>query len=84
MKKLVQFTLWASLVGLIMIVAIVLGCNYCVVQYAKHRSFSEVDSVRFTGVGLLLGNMLEKSEYAVTLKSNDIIQVCLPISTVAL
>ena len=24
-------------------------------QYARHRSFSEVDSVPFTGVGLLLG-----------------------------
>ena len=38
-----------------MIVAIVLGCNYCVTQYARHRSFSEVDSVPSTGVGLLLG-----------------------------
>ena len=55
MKKLFRYALWTSLVGLLVIAAIVLGCNYCVVQYAMHRSFSEVDSVPFTGVGLLLG-----------------------------
>lgn len=55
MKKLLRYTLWTSLVGLLVIAAIVLGCNYCVVQYARHRSFSEVDSVPSTGVGLLLG-----------------------------
>ena len=55
MKKLFRFALWTSLAGLLVIAAIVLGCNYCVVQYAKHRSFREVDSVPFTGVGLLLG-----------------------------
>ena len=55
MKIFLRYALWTSLAGLLVIAAIVLGCNYCVTQYARHWSFGEVDSVPFTGVGLLLG-----------------------------
>lgn len=55
MRKLIGYTFRISLTCLAIMIAVVLGCHYCVSLYARHRLHDDVDSVPFEKVGLLLG-----------------------------
>lgn len=55
MKKKAKFLIWgAGIVGILCLV-LLLVCNQIVVNNAKGKAFSEIDCIKYSKVGLLLG-----------------------------
>ena len=55
MKKIVKRIAWAAGVIAILCIALMFVCNQIVVNNARGKAFSEIDSIRYNKVGLLLG-----------------------------
>ena len=55
MKNKLKYILWVVGVMAILCVALLLICNQIVVNNAKGKAFSEIDSIKYNKVGLLLG-----------------------------
>ena len=55
MKKRIKVCCWILAVGAIACLALMLICNQIVVNNAKGKAFSDIDSIKFNKVGLLLG-----------------------------
>lgn len=55
MKRILKKIGWIAGIMAILCVAIMLICNQLVVNNAKGKAFSEIDSIRYNKVGLLLG-----------------------------
>ena len=55
MKKMLNHMLWAFAILFVVCLVLLLVCNQIVVNNAKGKTFSEIDSVKFNKVGLLLG-----------------------------
>ena len=55
MKKVVKKILWTTCVMAFVCIALMLICNQIVVNNAKGKVFSDIDSIRYNKVGLLLG-----------------------------
>lgn len=55
MKKIVKRIAWAAGVIAILCIALMFVCNQIVVNNAKGKMFSDIDSIRYNKVGLLLG-----------------------------
>ena len=55
MKKLVKRIIGIGAVSAILCIVIMLICNQIVVNNAKGKVFSEIDSIKYNKVGLLLG-----------------------------
>ena len=54
-KKAIRICLWFITIVVIVCLALMLVCNQIVVNNAKGKVFSEIDSIRYNKVGLLLG-----------------------------
>ena len=55
MKKTIKIGIFIISAVLLLCITIILICNLLVVNNAKGKTFSEIDSIRPTEVGLLLG-----------------------------
>ena len=55
MKKIIKKIAWGVGIMAVICVAVMFVCNQLVVNNAKGKVFSEIDSIKFTKVGLLLG-----------------------------
>lgn len=55
MKKIIKKIAWVVGIMAVICVAVMFVCNQLVVNNAKGKVFSEIDSIKFTKVGLLLG-----------------------------
>lgn len=55
MKKIVKRIAWAAGVIAILCIALMFICNQIVVNKAKGKVFSDIDSIKYNKVGLLLG-----------------------------
>ena len=55
MKKVIKIFLWVACVMSFMCITLMLICNQIVVNNAKGEVFSDIDSIRYNHVGLLLG-----------------------------
>ncbi len=55
MKKIIKRIIWISCILAIICIALMLVCNQIVVNNAKGKVFSDIDSIRYNKVGLLLG-----------------------------
>lgn len=55
MKKVVKKILWTTCVMAFVCIVLMLICNQIVVNNAKGKVFSDIDSIRYNRVGLLLG-----------------------------
>ena len=55
MKKVVRIGAWAMAIIAFICLAIMLICNQIVVNNAKGKVFSDIDSIKYNKVGLLLG-----------------------------
>ena len=55
MKKVIKIFLWVACVMSFMCITLMLICNQIVVNNAKGKIFSDIDSVKYNKVGLLLG-----------------------------
>ena len=55
MKNIVKRIAWAAGVIAILCIALMFVCNQIVVNNARGKAFSEIDSIRYNKVGLLLG-----------------------------
>ena len=55
MKKVVKKILWTTCVMAFVCIVLMLICNQIVVNNAKGKVFSDIDSIRYNKVGLLLG-----------------------------
>ena len=55
MKKVYKKIIWAAGIMAVLCLAIMLICNQIVVNNAKGKVFSEIDSIEYNKVGLLLG-----------------------------
>ena len=55
MKKIIKICAWAIGVVAIACLALMLICNQIVVNNAKGKVFSDIDSIKYNDVGLLLG-----------------------------
>lgn len=55
MKRVRKIVLWTVSIFIVMCVGIMLICNQIVVNNAKGKVFSEIDSIKYNKVGLLLG-----------------------------
>lgn len=55
MKKKYKYTIWIITVLAVTCLALLLVCNRLVVNNAKGKAFSDIDSIRYNKVGLLLG-----------------------------
>jgi len=55
MKKRIKVCCWILAVGAIACLALMLICNQIVVNNAKGKVFSDIDSIKYNEVGLLLG-----------------------------
>lgn len=55
MKKGIKISLWGGAIVVILCFTLQLICNQIVVNNAKGKIFSDIDSVKYNKVGLLLG-----------------------------
>ena len=55
MKKTIKIVQWGVTVFVILCIILMLICNQIVVNNAKGKAFSEIDSIKYNKVGLLLG-----------------------------
>ena len=55
MKKVTKKFIWATGIILLMCIAAMMVCNQIVVNNAKGKVFSDIDSIEYNKVGLLLG-----------------------------
>ncbi len=55
MKKIVKRIAWAAVIMAVICVAIMIVCNQIIVNNAKGKVFSDIDSIKYNKVGLLLG-----------------------------
>lgn len=55
MKKKAKFLIWGAGIVAILCLVLLLVCNQIVVNNAKGKAFSEIDSIKYSKVGLLLG-----------------------------
>ena len=55
MKKSLKICIWIVGIFAVLCVALMMICNHLVVNNAKGKAFSEIDSIRYNKVGLLLG-----------------------------
>ena len=55
MKKVSKIAAWGIGVFAVVCLALMLVCNHIVVNFAKGKVFSEIDSIKYNKVGLLLG-----------------------------
>ena len=55
MKKVYKKIIWAAGIMVVICIAIIFICNQLVVNNAKGKVFSEIDSIKYNKVGLLLG-----------------------------
>ena len=55
MKKIVKRIAWAAGVIAILCIALMFVCNQIVLNNAKGKAFSDIDSIKYNKVGLLLG-----------------------------
>lgn len=55
MKKRIKISCWLLTVSAIACLALMLICNQIVVSNAKGKAFSDIDSIKYNKVGLLLG-----------------------------
>ena len=54
-KKAIKICVWGVAIMVVVCLAILLICNQIVVNNAEGKAFSEIDSIKFNKVGLLLG-----------------------------
>ena len=54
-KKVIKICVWAIAVVTVVCLALMLICNQVVVNNAEGKAFSEIDSIKYNKVGLLLG-----------------------------
>ena len=55
MKKVIKIFLWSTCIILFVCIVVMLICNQLVVNNAEGKVFSDIDSVKYNKVGLLLG-----------------------------
>ena len=55
MRKVIKICLWTIAVVMIACLALMLICNQIVVSNAEEKAFSDIDSIKYNKVGLLLG-----------------------------
>ena len=55
MGKIYKYIIWMSGIIVIICITLMLICNHLVVNNAKGKAFSEIDSIKYNKVGLLLG-----------------------------
>ena len=55
MNKVIRISIWVVLVLTIICMLLMLICNQVVVKNAKGKAFSDIDSIEYNKVGLLLG-----------------------------
>ena len=55
MRKVIKICLWTIAVVMIVCLALMLICNQLVVNNAEGKVFSDIDSIKYNKVGLLLG-----------------------------
>lgn len=55
MKKSLKICIWIVGIFAVLCIALMMICNHLVVNNAKGKAFSEIDSIRYNKVGLLLG-----------------------------
>ena len=55
MKKIIRICTWALTVFVIACLALIIICNQIVVNNARGKVFSDIDSIKYNKVGLLLG-----------------------------
>ena len=55
MKKVIKIFLWSTCIILFVCIALMLICNQIVVNNAEGKVFSDIDSIKYNEVGLLLG-----------------------------
>ena len=55
MKKKLRFFLWSVCVFALLCLCVLFVCNRIIVNYAEGNSFSNIDSIKYSKVGLLLG-----------------------------
>ena len=55
MKKSLKICIWIVGIFAVLCIALMLICNHLVVNNAKGKAFSEIDSIKYNKVGLLLG-----------------------------
>ena len=55
MKKLKKFIVWSIAIAVVACVALMLTCNFIVVNNAEGKLFTDIESVTPTEYGLLLG-----------------------------
>jgi len=55
MKKVIKIFLWSTCIILFVCIVVMLICNQIVVNNAECKVFSDIDSIKYNKVGLLLG-----------------------------
>ena len=55
MKKATKILMWSTGIILLMCIVAMMVCNQIVVNNAKGKVFSDIDSIEYNKVGLLLG-----------------------------
>ena len=55
MKRITRIIIWAILIVTILCIVIMLICNHIVVNNAEGKAYSDIDSIEYNKVGLLLG-----------------------------
>ena len=55
MKKVIKKSAWAICIFVVACITLMLVCNQIVVNNAKRKAFSDIDSIKYNKVGLLLG-----------------------------
>lgn len=55
MKKVIKKSAWAICIFVVACITLMLVCNQIVVNNAKRKVFSDIDSIKYNKVGLLLG-----------------------------
>jgi SanA protein len=55
MKKVIKIGVWSTVTIMVVCLALMLICNQIVVNNARGKAFSDIDSIEYNKVGLLLG-----------------------------
>ena len=55
MKKVTKIFLWTTCIMSVVCIVLMIICNQIVVNNAKEKAFSDIDSIKYNKVGLLLG-----------------------------
>ena len=55
MKKVIKIGVWSTVTIMVVCLALMLICNQIVVNNARGKAFSDIDSIKYNKVGLLLG-----------------------------